>query len=131
MISTSGSTLLPEFATMAYLTHLLPLTTILTPNIPEALLLAKLAAKDFGSIENLTFSKRNELVTFLASMTQWVLLKGGHLPIERNGRKVVVDVLVNSMGESKEFVSDFSPSENTHGTGCTLACLSPVILSLL
>src|SRR5271169_4816552 len=108
MISTSGSTLLPEFATTAYLTHVLPLTPILTPNIPEALLLAKLAAKDFGSIENLTFSKRHELATFLASMTQRVLLKGGHLPIERNGRKVAVDVLVNSMGESKEFVSDFS-----------------------
>src|SRR6266516_1997401 len=120
MVSTSGSTLLPESATTAYLTHLLPCTTVLTPNIPEALLLAKLAGKDFGSIENLTFSKCYELARFLASKTKWVLLKGGHAPIEQNGRKVVVDILVNSEGDSKEFISDFSPSKNTHGTGCTL-----------
>jgi hydroxymethylpyrimidine/phosphomethylpyrimidine kinase len=123
MAATSGSTLLPESATNAYLTHLLPYTTLLTPNIPEALLLSKLAGKEF---HELTLEKRHELGRFLISKTnvKWLLLKGGHNPIIRNGRKVVVDILVNSKGESKEFVSDFSSSKNTHGTGCTLACLT-------
>lgn len=125
MVTTSGSTLLPESATTAYLTHLLPYTTLLTPNIPEALLLSKLAGHPFPQ---LPFSKRHELANFLASRTKkWVLLKGGHDPIEQNGRKVVVDILVNSSkGVSREFISEFSTSKNTHGTGCTLACSNRV-----
>ena|SRR5271170_3910446 len=126
MVSTSGSTLLPQEATKAYLTHLLPCTTLLTPNLPEALLLAKLAGNDFGDLQRLTFEKRRKLGAFLASKTNWVLLKGGHSPIERNGKQVVVDILVKSTGDSQEFVSDFSSSKNTHGTGCTLACIIPI-----
>ena len=123
MVSTSGSTLLPQSATNAYLTHLLPHSTLLTPNLPEALLLARLAGKDFPNSENLTYQNRLELAQFLASKSQWLLLKGGHAPLDRDGRKVVIDILVNSKGEWKEFISDFSQSRNTHGTGCTLACL--------
>lgn len=121
MVSTSGSTLLPQAATKAYLTDLLPCATILTPNLPEALLLAKLAGKDFGALQELTGEKRLEMALYLASNVDWVLLKGGHAPIERNGKKIVIDILVHGK-ESHEFVSDFSPSKNTHGTGCTLAC---------
>lgn len=123
MVSTSGSTLLPQDATKAYLTELLPHTTLLTPNLPEALLLSQLSGKDFGTLNNLSPDKRYELANFLSQKTQWVLLKGGHAPVEINGEKVVLDILVNSNGSSKEFVSEFSPSKNTHGTGCTLACI--------
>jgi hydroxymethylpyrimidine/phosphomethylpyrimidine kinase len=125
MVSTSGSTLLPRVATKAYLTELLPHTTLLTPNLPEALLLAQLSGKDFGTVENLSRDKRYELANFLAQKVQWVLLKGGHAPVEINAEKVVLDILVNAHGQSKEFVSAFSPSKNTHGTGCTLACIFP------
>jgi len=123
MVATSGSTLLPQNATNAYLTELLPHTTLLTPNLPEALLLAQLCGKDFGTVENLSRDKRYELAKFLSKKVQWVLIKGGHPPVEINGDKVVLDILVNSNGQSKEFISEFSHSKNTHGTGCTLACM--------
>jgi hydroxymethylpyrimidine/phosphomethylpyrimidine kinase / thiaminase len=122
MVSTSGSTLLPQTATKAYLTDLLPCTTILTPNLPEALLLAKLSGKNFGAVSDLTEEKRLELAFYMASKVEWLLLKGGHAPIERDGKKIVVDILVHGK-ESQEFISDFSLSKNTHGTGCTLACI--------
>jgi|SRR5579859_8126826 len=122
MVSTSGSTLLPQAATNAYLTSLLPHTTILTPNLPEALLLAKLAGQDFGSLSGITRDRKLELASFLAKKVSWVLVKGGHAPVDKDGKKVVIDVLVDNKGHSYEFVSEFSPSTNTHGTGCTLAC---------
>src|ERR1700730_3146790 len=114
MVSTSGSTLLPKDATKAYLTELLPHTTLLTPNLPEALLLAQLAGQEFGTVENLSHTKRYDLATFLAQKVPWVLLKGGHAPLEINGEKVVLDILVNSKSnQSKEFISQFSSSKNT------------------
>ena len=122
MVSTSGSTLLPQSAANAFITQLFPRTTLLTPNLPEALLLAKLSGYDFGKLENLTHEKRIELASVLARKVQWILLKGGHLAVEKNGKKVVVDILANSTGRLKEFISDFSSSTNTHGTGCSLAC---------
>ena len=122
-MATAGSTLLPQGATKAYITELLPHTTLLTPNLPEAILLAQLCGKDFGNVENLTHDKRYELAQFLSQRVRWVLLKGGHAPVEINGDKVVLDILVDSNKGSKEFVSEFSHSKNTHGTGCTLACM--------
>ena len=132
MVSTSGSTLLPESATNAYLTHLLPHTTLLTPNLPEAKLLAKLTGNEYVG-DDKSRQGRHSLVTSLAQATKradgisehWVLLKGGHAPIEQNGKMVVIDMLTTDSGdEVVEFVSAFSESKNTHGTGCTLACTS-------
>jgi hydroxymethylpyrimidine kinase/phosphomethylpyrimidine kinase len=131
MVSTSGSALLHESATNAYLTHLLPNTTLLTPNLPEALVLSKLSGKDFGKVEELTLEKRYELARFLASKAQWILLKGGHAAVDRNGESIVLDILVNSKGDMTEFVSAFSQSKNTHGTGCTLACALPAESELI
>jgi len=124
MISTSGSQLIPFSAINAYLTNLLPYTTLLTPNIPEALHLAKLSGHDFGPLDSLTPQKLKQLAISLSANVQWVLLKGGHAPLTRNGKKSVVDILVNKEGKTVEFVSDFSDSKNTHGTGCTLACIT-------
>lgn len=124
MVSTSGSTLLPSSATKAYITALLSHTTILTPNLPEALLLAKLAGEDFGTIEGLTLDTRFRLTSFLASKGSWILLKGGHKPINTNNKLKVYDILVNK-DEYHEFISEFSESQNTHGTGCTLSCIPP------
>jgi hydroxymethylpyrimidine/phosphomethylpyrimidine kinase len=73
-------------------------------------------------VSDLTEEKRLELAFYLASKVEWLLLKGGHAPIERDGKKVVIDILVHGK-ESQEFISDFSQSKNTHGTGCTLACI--------
>jgi|SRR5277367_5735686 hydroxymethylpyrimidine/phosphomethylpyrimidine kinase len=132
MVSTSGSTLLPQSATNAYLTCLLPYTTLLTPNIPEAQLLGKLTGIECNEVAK-SLSSRQVLVTSLARATKradrvserWVLLKGGHAPVERNGKVVVIDMLASdSRDDIVEFVSEFSESKNTHGTGCTLACIA-------
>ena len=126
MISTSGSVLLPESAAITYVTNLLPVTTLLTPNFPEAIFLANLCESsiDWGN-PTLNLQDRLKLATFLSKKSEWVLLKGGHAPLERNGKKVVVDILVNKCGTfSREYISEFSPSKNTHGTGCTLSCFS-------
>jgi hydroxymethylpyrimidine/phosphomethylpyrimidine kinase len=125
MISTSGSHLIPSSAVKAYLTELVPYTTLLTPNIPEALHLAKLDGHDFGAVESLTPEKVAQLAIVLSAKVPWVLLKGGHAPINRNGKMVVVDTLVSKDGKRLEFVSEYSDSKNTHGTGCTLACNFP------
>jgi hydroxymethylpyrimidine kinase/phosphomethylpyrimidine kinase len=122
MISTSGSHLIPSSAVKAYLTELLPYTTLLTPNLPEALHLAKLDGHDFGDVDSLTPAKVSQLAIVLSAKVPWVLLKGGHAPIIRNGAKVVVDTLVKKDGKQVEFISNYSNSKNTHGTGCTLAC---------
>jgi hydroxymethylpyrimidine/phosphomethylpyrimidine kinase len=132
MISTSGSTLLPESATDAYLTHLLPHTTLLTPNLPEAMLLAKLSGEDLDGDEKLHGGRR-QLAFYLQRMMkgpteQWILLKGGHAPVEKDGKMVVIDMLTSTFRKDIiEFVSEFSESKNTHGTGCTLACMTRLV----
>ena len=128
MISTSGSHLIPSTAVNAYLTNLLPYTTLLTPNIPEALQLAKLSGVDFGQITSITPETLSQISRFLSRKVPWVLLKGGHAPVIRNGKRVIVDTLVHKDGKSIDFISDFSESKNTHGTGCTLACTPQLLL---
>lgn len=107
---------------------LLPLTTILTPNLPEAELLLKTAG---------VITKGPETVDDVVAMAKriqqlgpkYVLLKGGHLPLTRGRlvskgeeeREIVLNVLV---GQDEVYIteSEYLHSKNTHGTGCSLAC---------
>lgn len=128
MVATSGAQLLPEAATQTLLQDLLPLTTILTPNIPEAELLLRAAGREPVKIQS-----SNDLIETAKSLhslgPKWVLLKGGHLPFTKE-RAVssddaekyrVIDVLYGGE-EPFLFESDYLSSKNTHGTGCSLAC---------
>ena len=128
MVATSGAQLLPNEAVGNLVRKLLPLTTILTPNIPEAQLLlqnAGLEVPETSSLDNIVNIAR--LVQKLGP--RYVLLKGGHLPLTLDGdisedeasRHVVVDVLHDGY-EAMIYETDYSPSQNTHGTGCSLAC---------
>lgn len=132
MVSTSGAQLLPDEAVCNLLTLLLPLTTILTPNIPEAILLLQKAGLEAPRIESI-----DDLVRIARSIhqlgPQWVLVKGGHLPFTKDGhvsrgeedRYTVVDVLFEGKGTEERIVlyeSNYQSSNNTHGTGCSLAC---------
>ncbi|KAL8995459.1 MAG: hypothetical protein Q9169_004800 [Polycauliona sp. 2 TL-2023] len=128
MVATTGAQLLPNAAVTNVRTQLLPLTTILTPNISEArLLLENAGDKSTPDIRNV-----NDLVR-LASLLhgmgpESVLVKGGHVPFDDDlnvpqqatERKYVVDVLHTGVGATL-FITDFSFSKNTHGTGCSLA----------
>ena len=127
MVSTSGSRLLPEAAIQSLRTKLLPLTTILTPNIPEAVLLLKDAGIDVPEPTDLPGII--QLAKQVCSMgPKGVLLKGGHLPLTSDNRTTqnqdyaskVIDVLYDGR-EVTLFETDYLVSKNTHGTGCSLA----------
>ncbi|KAI0435217.1 Rapamycin-insensitive companion of mTOR, N-term-domain-containing protein [Xylaria sp. FL1042] len=129
MVATTGAELLPAKAVHELRTLLLPLTFILTPNIPEAkLLLANSGDEAGGDI------RRPEDLEDLARKLRalgprWVLVKGGHVPFTRDGmaatsdleREIVVDVLLGPEGDVTRFESPYVDSRNTHGTGCSLA----------
>jgi hydroxymethylpyrimidine kinase/phosphomethylpyrimidine kinase len=127
MLSTSGSQLLPEAAVSTLIEELLPLTTILTPNLPEALLLLKIAGLSFKYPENV-----DDIVAIAKAIQglgpKYVLLKGGHLPLTKGRvvskddaeRQVVLNVLYGD-GEVTLMETEYLKSRNTHGTGCSLA----------
>src|SRR3954470_11778041 len=127
MISTSGSQLLPEKAIKELRTKLLPLTTVLTPNIPEALLLLKDAGAETSEPTDL--EGLIELAKKICSLgPKAVLLKGGHLPLTKDKKipqdpkdaTTVVDILFDGTTATL-FETEFLVSKNTHGTGCSLA----------
>ncbi|GAB5586905.1 trifunctional hydroxymethylpyrimidine kinase/phosphomethylpyrimidine kinase/thiaminase [Umbelopsis nana] len=118
MISTSGSELLNPLAVTTLIEKLLPLTFILTPNVPEA---EYLLGQGRGSIKDLNdvYQAAKELASF---GPRFVLLKGGHLPQSRDGQKWMVDVLYDKVADCHlEIVNQFIDTKNTHGTGCTLS----------
>jgi len=128
MVSTSGARLLPQGAVTDLRMHLLPMTTILTPNVPEAKLLLSDAGhemKDPQCIDDLI-----DIAKAIQSLgPEYVLVKGGHLPFKNDGtiaseeaeRELMVDILCGN-GEVLRIDSAHRKSRNTHGTGCSLAC---------
>lgn len=121
MISKHGAALLPGDARKALLTGLLPLATLITPNLPEA---AELTGLTVDSPAGMREAAR----TLAGETGAAVLVKGGHLLGE------AIDLLYAG-GEFHEFVSERLRTANTHGTGCTYsaaitACLA-VGLSLV
>ncbi|RYC65826.1 hypothetical protein CHU98_g386 [Xylaria longipes] len=129
MVATTGAQLLPAKAVNELRTLLLPLTFMLTPNIPEAkILLTKDdddTSLDVQRIENL-----EDLARQLQALgPNWVLVKGGHAPFKKDGtaaaspeqREIIVDVLLGPDGNAIRIESPYIDSKNTHGTGCSLA----------
>lgn len=107
MVATSGAKLLADDALDALRTRLLPLASVVTPNIPEAELLLGRAIPDQEAAE-LALSALQELGAHA------VLLKGGHLP----GARMIDRLAVGQ--ERTRFEHDKLDREG-HGTGCTLA----------
>jgi hydroxymethylpyrimidine/phosphomethylpyrimidine kinase len=109
MVATSGDRLIDEDAVDAVRTVLLPVTDLLTPNVPEAA--ALLDAAPATTVEELA----PQAEALLALGPGAVLLKGGHL-----GGAESVDVLVTATG-GVEFRRPRVTTTSTHGTGCTLS----------
>lgn len=128
MVSTSGAQLLPQNAVKGLRKDLLPITTILTPNILEAQVLLSDAGREM--MEPQCIDDLTNIAKAVQSLgPEYVLVKGGHLPFKDDGtvaseeaeRKLVVDVLYGN-GEVLLIKSTYQQSRNTHGTGCSLAC---------
>lgn len=107
MVATSGSRLLDEDATGALRGELLPLGTVVTPNIPEAEALCGFAIADHGDMERAA----RRLASGLGGA---VLIKGGHLTD-------CADDLLFISGRCVWLASPRVDNPNAHGTGCTLS----------
>jgi hydroxymethylpyrimidine/phosphomethylpyrimidine kinase len=107
MISKSGCHLLQPEARDALIRVLLPIATIVTPNIPEAEVLTGMKIESLKDMESA--SKR-----ILAMGPKNVLLKGGHSLGD------ATDILLSDTG-MKRLVAKRINTNNTHGTGCTLS----------
>jgi hydroxymethylpyrimidine kinase/phosphomethylpyrimidine kinase len=132
MVSTSGAQLLPADAVSVLISKLLPLTTLLTPNVPEA----ELLVKESGGVVKSPLQSLDDLIHLAVQLkalgVQNVLLKGGHLPLDdttesgnqeatRTDKKTIYNVLITKDDKKTVLKSEFLDCRNTHGTGCSLA----------
>ncbi|MBQ8232971.1 MAG: bifunctional hydroxymethylpyrimidine kinase/phosphomethylpyrimidine kinase [Lachnospiraceae bacterium] len=107
MVATSGSKLLKTDAVSTLIEKLLPLATLVTPNIPEAEILSGMSISDKEDM--IKAAKQISEVYGCA-----VLLKGGHSVNDAND-------LLYANGTSRWFEGKRIDNPNTHGTGCTLS----------
>jgi hydroxymethylpyrimidine/phosphomethylpyrimidine kinase len=116
MVAKSGAVLLRDDAIAALLDDLLPLCTLVTPNVPE---LERLTGLPAGTEE-----ERRRAAEALASRGPAVLAKGGHA----EGPEVV-DLLLEG-GRLHRFAHPRLSGDSTHGTGCTLSSAIAARLAL-
>lgn len=113
MIATSGDRLLDADAITFLVERLLPLATVVTPNLPEAAALTGLPEATTPQAMRRTAERLRARLPNRPG--RWVFLKGGHLP----GNELI-DLAFD--GETLlEFRAPRQPHRALHGTGCTLA----------
>lgn len=107
MVAKGGARLLEQDSQQALIRHLLPLATVVTPNLPEA---EVLTGRTITTVEEMKGAAR-QIHSF---GTRYVVVKGGHLDGD------ALDILFD--GENfAEFVSPRHETKHTHGTGCTFS----------
>lgn len=107
MVATSGSTLMKNDAVQTMINELLPIATLVTPNIPEAQVLSGLKIQ---TKEDMVSASKKIYDSYHCA----VLLKGGHSINDAND-------LLYINGEITWFYGKRIDNPNTHGTGCTLS----------
>jgi hydroxymethylpyrimidine/phosphomethylpyrimidine kinase len=117
MVASSGDRLLAAEAEHLVATRLVPLATLVTPNLAEAQILAQQEVRTPDQME-----RAGRALVRLGA--QVVLVKGGHL---EGGE--VVDVLVSARGAHR-FTHPRIETTSTHGTGCTLSAAIAAGLAL-
>lgn len=108
MVATSGARLICEDAVETLKKELLPIATLITPNIPEAEVLGEM---EIRSKEDMEQAAKRIFENYGCS----VLLKGGHQLNDAN------DLLYEKDGSFTWFAGRRIDNPNTHGTGCTLS----------
>ena len=107
MVATSGSVLLKTEALQTLIDELLPLSSVITPNIPEGELLSGEKIENAADMERAARRIGEEHGCA-------VLLKGGHRVNDAND-------LLYADGQVRWFSGRRIDNPNTHGTGCTLS----------
>lgn len=107
MVATSGARLISEEAIETLKMHLLPMATLVTPNIPEAEVLTGISIK---SSEDMLKAAEQIYSQYHCD----VLIKGGHQLNDAND-------LLWTKEEHLWFCGKRIDNPNTHGTGCTLS----------
>ena len=107
MVATSGSALMKNDAVQTLIEELLPISTLVTPNIPEAQVLSGLSIE---TKEDMIIAAKHIGDNYHCA----VLLKGGHSINDAND-------LLYADGELIWFEGKRIDNPNTHGTGCTLS----------
>ncbi|MBQ7114104.1 MAG: bifunctional hydroxymethylpyrimidine kinase/phosphomethylpyrimidine kinase [Clostridia bacterium] len=107
MVATSGSALMKNGAVQTLIEELLPLATLVTPNIPEAQILSGMPIE---TKEDMIAAAKQIGDSYHCA----VLLKGGHSVNDAND-------LLYANGEPVWFEGKRIDNPNTHGTGCTLS----------
>ncbi len=108
MVAKGGASLLDPAALHILRERLLPLATVITPNLPEAEALAGMPVPDLAAMHR-------ALAVLLRLGIPAVLLKGGH-----GAGGTVTDLLGTASG-TVAFTNPRQHTRHTHGTGCTLA----------
>ena len=107
MVATSGAKLISDTAIDTLKTALIPIASVITPNIPEA---EVLTGMKISSAEDMEKAAKAIYESYGCS----VLIKGGHSLNDAN------DYLYSESG-GKWFMGERINNPNTHGTGCTLS----------
>ncbi|HJZ44465.1 MAG TPA: bifunctional hydroxymethylpyrimidine kinase/phosphomethylpyrimidine kinase [Hyphomicrobiaceae bacterium] len=117
MVATSGDILLAPDAVDAVKRALVPLATIITPNLAEAacLLGASVAGSEAQAVA--------QAKALLALGCEAVLVKGGH-----GSGEAAVDILCDSAGIER-FARPRIDTLHTHGTGCTLSAAIAALMA--
>lgn len=117
MVATSGSTLTEDEGVAAMVHELFPIATVITPNIPEANVLADMQIQGREDMQRAACD-------LAATHGCAVLVKGGH------GVDDAADVLATPSGDVHWFEGERIANSNTHGTGCTLSSAIAAHLAL-
>ena len=109
MVAKSGDKLLLDEAVDALKTHLLPIASMITPNLPEASVLLGRPVETLADMQQAAID--------LAMLCPGaILMKGGHLTTDES-----TDLLYISAREQHSFPTVPIQTGNSHGTGCTLS----------
>jgi hydroxymethylpyrimidine/phosphomethylpyrimidine kinase len=121
MVSTSGHRLLSTEAEEVVKHRLLPMATLITPNMPEMATLANMPIDTFDQ-------KMRAAEHLFGYGVKAILLKGGHA---KGDTKSDILFTYRASGiESTIFTSETIATRNTHGTGCTLSSAIAAYIAL-
>lgn len=109
MVATSGHRLIEEETIQTIIEKLFPIADVITPNMDEAAILAKMEVKTLTEMQ-----LAGEKIKTLSCKN--ILLKGGHQTTSK-----ITTLFLDEEGQTHTFKTKKFETNNTHGSGCTLS----------